>query len=112
VLKSPHGETVEISAEAGRGDSSAAEYLALIALLEAARRAGARTLSIYGDSRVVIDDMLAPRDGGIRSLTHHAMHARSLITQIGEVRLQWIPRERNASADALSRRALASELAA
>lgn len=69
-------------------------------------------MSIYGDSRVVIDDMLAPRDGGIRSLAHHATRARSLIAQIGVVNLQWIPRERNASADALSHRALASELAA
>jgi ribonuclease HI len=109
VLNSPHGDTVEISAEAGRGDSSAAEYLALIALLEAAHRSGARMLSIYGDSRVVIDDLLMPRDGGIRSLAHHAARARRLMAQIGEVRLQWIPRERNSNADALSRRALVSE---
>ncbi len=41
VLRSPRGEIFEISATVGHGDSSAAEYLALIALLETALREGA-----------------------------------------------------------------------
>ncbi|WP_250464376.1 ribonuclease HI family protein [Caballeronia sp. GAFFF2] len=106
VLQSPQGEVVEISAEAGRGDSSVAEYRALIALLEAALREGATEIAIHGDSRVVIDDMHASEGAGIRSLTHFAREARALIARIGAVRLTWIPRERNASADVLSRRAL------
>jgi ribonuclease HI len=106
VLIGPLGATVEISAVAGFGDSSAAEYLALIALLEAAQREGAADIVIYGDSRVVIDDMNAPPNAGIRSLAHHAARARALIAKIGDVRLQWIPRARNVRADELSRASL------
>lgn len=106
VLKGPQGRSVEMSAAAGIGDSSAAEYLALIALLETGLREGAAQLVIYGDSRVVIDDIAAPENAGIRSLAHHAQRVRTLIAQIGDVRLQWIPRARNADADRLSRQAL------
>jgi ribonuclease HI len=112
VLIGPRGETVEISVAAGTGDSSAAEYLALIALLEAALREGADAVVIHGDSRVVIDDMNAPRDAGIRSLAHHAARARALVESIGDVRLQWIPRARNVHADELSRAAFESARAA
>ncbi|BAN22823.1 ribonuclease HI family protein [Caballeronia insecticola] len=108
VLVGPLGETVEISRTAGHGDSSAAEYLALIAVLEAALRAKVREIVIHGDSRVVIDDLSAPNGAGSRALAHHAAHARALIARIGAVRLQWIPRARNARADALSREALGS----
>jgi ribonuclease HI len=106
VLKSPRGEMIEISETAGRGDSSAAEYLALIALLDVALKEGVRGLTIYGDSRVVIDDMGARAGEGIRSLDHYASRARELVAAIGDVTLQWIPRERNARADALTRRAV------
>jgi ribonuclease HI len=107
VLKSPCGATLEISATAGHGDSSAAEYLALTALLETAQREGAASLTIHGDSRVVIDDVHAGESACIRALAHHAARVRALIAQIGDVRLQWIPRARNAHADRLSRQALA-----
>ncbi|SAK66188.1 14.7 kDa ribonuclease H-like protein [Caballeronia glebae] len=106
VLVGPLGETVEISVAAGMGDSSAAEYLALIAVLEAALREGVTDAVIYGDSRVVIDDVNASGGVGIRSLAHQAARVRALIAQIGDVRLQWIPRARNARADTLSRAAL------
>ncbi|SAL19425.1 bifunctional RNase H/acid phosphatase [Caballeronia cordobensis] len=112
VLVGPLGATVEISAAMGTGDSSAAEYLALIALLEAALREGAADIVMYGDSRVVIDDMNAPQNAGIRSLAHHAARARALIARIGDVRLQWVPRARNVRADELSRAALESTGAA
>jgi ribonuclease HI len=108
MLVGPLGEAFEISLAAGNGDSSVAEYLALIAVLEAAQRAGATDAVIYGDSRVVIDDVGAPDGAGIRSLAHHAARVRALIAQIGDVRLQWIPRARNVRADALSREALGS----
>ncbi|WP_341866815.1 ribonuclease HI family protein [Caballeronia pedi] len=108
VLIGPAGETFEISNASGVGDSSAAEYLALIAVLEAASREGAVDLVIHGDSRVVIDDVNSPDGATIASLTHHAARVRALIAQIGDVRLQWIPRARNLRADALSRDALGS----
>ncbi|WP_244813753.1 ribonuclease HI family protein [Caballeronia sp. Lep1P3] len=105
VLKGPDGGVVEFSATAGSGDSSAAEYSALIALLEMALRDRASRVTIHGDSRVVIDDVSAGEGAGIRSLAHHAARVRALIGEIGDVRLQWIPRARNAHADRLSREA-------
>lgn len=101
LLKSPHGDVLEISAAAGQGDSSKAEYLALISVLEAALNRKAETLVIYGDSRVVIDDVKS-RPGAL-ALASHAAQARRLIDAIGDVRLHWIPRAKNVSADALSR---------
>jgi len=106
VLQSPEGEVVEISAAAGHGDSSKAEYLALISVLEAALRVRPARLVIYGDSRVVIDDVRRDSDTGSSVLAGHAEHARRLIGELGDVRLHWIPRGRNASADVLSRQAL------
>jgi ribonuclease HI len=106
VLRSPSGETFEVSVAAGHGDCNVAEYLALIAVLETALREGVQSLSVQGDSRVVLDDLLKPEGEGIRALTHHAARVRALIAAIGKVRLQWIPRGCNADADALSRRAL------
>lgn len=103
LLKSPHGDVTEISAAAGRGDSSKAEYLALISVLEAALHRRAEKLVIYGDSRVVIDDVRS--HPGALALAHHAQEARRLIAALGDVHLHWIPRHRNASADALSRQA-------
>jgi ribonuclease HI len=106
VLVGPCGRTVEISVACGHGDSSVAEYRALIAVLEAALRERARGIVIHGDSRVVIDDVNAPGQTGIRALADHAQRARALIAQLGDVRIQWIPRARNHRADALSRAAL------
>jgi ribonuclease HI len=107
LLRNPEGETVTISAAAGHGDSSVAEYLALISILEAARAARPVQLIVYGDSRVVIDDVRLESGEGARALAHYAERARRLIGEIGDVRLHWIPRGRNAGADALSREALA-----
>lgn len=106
VLVGPCGRTVEISAACGHGDSSVAEYRALIAVLEAALREQAQGIVIHGDSRVVIDDVNAPEHTGVRALAAYAQHARALIAQLGDARIQWLPRARNQRADALSRAAL------
>ncbi|MDR5756708.1 ribonuclease HI family protein [Caballeronia sp. LZ035] len=106
VLVGPCGLTVEISAACGHGDSSVAEYRALIAVLEAALRERAQGVVIHGDSRVVIDDVNGPEHMGIRTLAAYAHQARALIAQLGDARIQWLPRARNQRADALSRAAL------
>jgi ribonuclease HI len=108
LLESPNGEVVEISAVAGHGDSCKAEYLALIAVLEAAlsRQPAPEKLVIHGDSQVVIEDVLRDATRGAPSLSSYATHARELIAQLADVRLQWIPRHRNTIADALSQSAI------
>jgi ribonuclease HI len=108
VLKGPHGEIDEIVRAVGFGNSSEAEYQALIAVLEAALARGARGLTVYGDSRVVIDDVNGPAAKGAASLQGFRQAARDLIGQLDGVTLRWIPRAKNAEADALSQRAVSA----
>jgi ribonuclease HI len=109
LLKGPAGERIEISRPAGYGNSSEAEYRALIALLEAAVQCGAHGLTIYGDSKVVIDDLNGPYGAAAVSLLECRAAALALIAQLGDVTLRWIPRHKNGEADALSQ--LASRVA-
>jgi ribonuclease HI len=107
LLLGPQGESIELSLAAGYGNSSEAEYRALIAVLEAAVRRSAHELTIYGDSRVVIDDVNGPAHAAARSLLAYRSAARALLDQLRGVTLRWVPRHRNTHADALSQRAAA-----
>ena len=57
----PKGREWHYSASLGYGSSSDAEYQALIAALELALQHGAQVLYVFGDSRVILDDVQAPR---------------------------------------------------
>lgn len=104
LLRNPNGKLFELCAAAGHGDSNQAEYLALIAVLETAVRMQAAPLVIYGDSRVVIDSLRSDSHAGMLS-DYHAQ-ARTLLAQLPDVTLHWVPRHQNAAADALSQRAM------
>ena len=108
LLESPDGEVVKISAIAGHGDSCKAEYLAMIAVLEAAlsQRPAPEKLVIHGDSQVVIEDVLRDAANSAPALISYATQARELISQLADVHFQWIPRHRNTAADALSQSAI------
>lgn len=109
-LVGPDGEVVELSEPAGYGNSSEAEYLALIAVLEAALARRAFDLTVYGDSRVVIDDVAAPAASSAPSLAPLRDRVHALLAQLPGARLRWVPRHKNLDADALSQRANASPL--
>ncbi|MES2152001.1 MAG: ribonuclease HI family protein [Pseudomonadota bacterium] len=104
LLTGPLGERIEISQAAGHGNSGEAEYRALIAVLGAAVRAGAHALTVYGDSRVVVDDVTGTRPAAA-ALSELRNEAQALLAQLREVSLRWIPRHKNGAADALSQRA-------
>jgi len=106
LLKSPDGRTIEISLAAGHGDSNEAEYLALIAVLEEAVRIQPEKLMVYGDSQVVIGEMNSRIGASTSNLKALSERAKQLISQLDAVSLQWITRQKNAAADALSQRAL------
>ncbi len=108
LLLGPNGERITVSRAAGYGNSSEAEYLALIALLEAAIAAGARELTLYGDSQVVINDVTGCAARGAKSLAQMRLQAQSLIAELGAVAVRWIPRHKNGQADALSQEALSA----
>lgn len=105
LLKGPAGEHIEISQPAGHGNSSEAEYRALIAVLEAALRAGSTPLTVYGDSQVVVNDMNGADASAAPSLQAYRAVAQALVAQMRDVTLRWIPRHKNPEADALSQRA-------
>ena len=105
LLLGPGGERIEISRAAGYGNSSEAEYRALIALLEAAIDCGAHGMTIHGDSKVVIDDLNGRFADAAVSLQDCRTQALALIGQLRDVTLRWIPRHKNIHADALSQRA-------
>jgi ribonuclease HI len=104
-LVGPAGELVELSQPAGYGNSSEAEYLALIAVLEAALAQGARELTVYGDSRVVLDDVAAADAKSAPVLQPYRDRARALLARLPGTALRWVPRHKNVDADALSQRA-------
>jgi ribonuclease HI len=115
LLLGPAGERIEISERAGHGNSGEAEYLALVALLEAAVAARPGVLAIYGDSQVVIGDVAggvgAAGGAGAAGLEQHRERALDLLAQLaksGRVTLHWVPRHRNGEADRLSQQAIAS----
>lgn len=107
LLIGPDGATVEICRCAGVGNSSVAEYRALIAVLEAGVQLQPAQLVVYGDSLVIIDDINQRAAKGALSLRGERARALSLIAQMTDVQLRWIPRHRNAAADRLSQQAVA-----
>ncbi len=108
LLTGPDGERIAVSRAAGYGNSSEAEYRALITLLETALEHGADGLTVYGDSKVVIDDVLGTGAAPAAALSDLRAGARALLARFKDITLRWIPRHRNADADALSQQARAS----
>lgn len=108
LLLGPAGERIEISRGAGHGTSGDAEYLALIALLEAAVQARAAELLVYGDSQAVVQDVLLAGVPGAKGLEAHRSRVHALMAQLDHVNVRWLPRHRNHEADELSQRALAT----
>ncbi|MYN04657.1 reverse transcriptase-like protein [Pseudoduganella sp. DS3] len=105
LLSGPSGERVEISRRAGHGSSGDAEYLALIAALEKAVELGVGELLLYGDSQVVVQDLLVSPAAGAKGLEQHRARAAQLIAALAQVHVRWIPRHKNGEADRLSQQA-------
>jgi ribonuclease HI len=105
LLLGPDGAVVEIARDAGHGNSSEAEYAALVALLEAALAHGVSDVALHGDSRVVIDDVTGPDAFAAPALHDWRQRARALLAQLPQATLRWVPRHKNTAADALSQHA-------
>ena len=108
VLNAPDGAVRHISRAAGIGDGNAAEYRALIALLELAVALRVTRLIVHGDSQVVIQDVSGQMPVRTPALAPSRVRVMRLMRQIASVELVWIPRARNTDADALARRGLAA----
>ena len=107
VLLAPDAHRFEKSERlSGNGCNNEAELQALCALLEMAFAAGARHLQVRGDSDVTIRYVNGPEATAIEPLLTLVLRARQLMAHFDDVQLTWIPQQRNAEADRLSRQAL------
>ncbi|MGW8392024.1 ribonuclease HI family protein [Pseudoduganella sp. HUAS MS19] len=106
LLSGPAGERVEISRRAGHGSSGDAEYLALIAALEKAVELGVPELLVFGDSQVVVQDVLVSPQSGAKALEEHRARVGQLMAALAQVHVRWVPRHRNGDADRLSQQAV------
>jgi ribonuclease HI len=82
-----------------------AEYAALLCLLEGAREKAVSEIEIRGDSRLVVSQVNKKWKINFPHLRELAVRAWELMDGM-DVRLVWVPREENVTADALSNEAI------
>jgi ribonuclease HI len=83
-----------------------AEYEALIAGLELARRHGIDLIRVFSDSALVVNTVNGDWNLKPEDLKDLSVKARLVVTEFADIRLCWVPREMNLEADALASRAL------
>lgn len=100
------GEVVWECAEyLGRKTNNEAEYTALLRLLEEAKKRGENEIEIYGDSKLVVCQVKREWKINKPHLLELARQAWALMDGMN-VKLLWVPREKNKLADALSNKAI------
>mgnify|MGYP001618610179 CR=1 FL=1 len=100
------GDRKVLSKAFGRGTNNQAEYHGLILGLRHALAMGAERVTVHGDSQLVLrqlDGRYAVKADGLRALHDEA---KGLLGRFTQVKLEWVPRERNGEADEASRAAL------
>ncbi|WP_347353771.1 reverse transcriptase-like protein [Intrasporangium sp.] len=105
---------VELAEPLGTASNNVAEYSALIAGLQAALDLDpSATVEVRMDSRLVVEQMSGRWKIKHEDMRRLARQARELCSRIvaggGSVDFQWVPREQNAAADALSNEAMDGE---
>lgn len=107
VLTEPDGTRHTMSeASPERGCNNEAELRALLATLRELKSRGAGALRIHCDNSVVVEQVGSSTAKPIARLASLFDEARALLDSFEQATLTWIPRHRNAEADALARAAL------
>ncbi|MCM2347756.1 MAG: reverse transcriptase-like protein [Acidovorax soli] len=88
------------------GCNNEAELRALLLALAELQARGASALQVHSDSSILVEQLGGTPVVPIARLQDLFDQARRLLQTFGPVQLQWIPRRRNAEADALARAAL------
>lgn len=88
------------------GCNNEAELLALTLALQDLRERGATTVRAYSDNSTLVEQLVGPQARPIARLAGLFDDARALLGGFDDARVHWIPRHRNAEADALARGAL------
>ena len=92
----------ELSGSLGIATNNVAEYNGLIAALQWAIDNNLSAISIKGDSLLIIEQMRGNYKVKNEGLKPLHMKARMLVMQIGNVKFDHVPREKNKEADRLS----------
>jgi ribonuclease HI len=99
------GKTRTLAKPLGRGTNNIAEYEAAIAGLSLALAMGATSATLHGDSQLILRQLGGQYKVSAPGLKALHAQAQALMAELGKVRLEWVPREKNAEADALSKTA-------
>ncbi|HKV90508.1 MAG TPA: ribonuclease HI [Thermoplasmata archaeon] len=92
--------------------NNVAEYVGAIRALEYLVSSGYHgTVLVLGDSQLVIRQVSGEYEVKADHLRAYHQHLGALAARLGEVRYDWVPREENLRADALSKRAIAEAAA-
>ena len=89
-----------------RATNNVAEYHGMLRGLEAARDLGARTVDVYMDSKLVVEQMSGRWKIKHPDMQKLAVEARKEADSFDSVSYTWVPRAQNAVADALSNQAM------
>lgn len=100
------GRRTQHSQRGPRGTNNEAEYLGLITGLKAAKAAGATSLTVKGDSQLIIRQLEGQYKVKAANLRPMFEEAKALLRNFEQVRLEWVRRDLNAEADAAARAAI------
>lgn len=107
VWSADHGEVLaEVKEAIGRASNNVAEYRGLIAGLDAAASVGATEVEVCMDSKLVVEQMAGRWRVKHPDLAPLHQQARDRAQAFDHVSYTWVPRARNAHADALANQAM------
>lgn len=90
----------------GRGTNNEAEYHAVIAGVGLAVEMGAKTVTVHGDSQLVLRQLEGKYKVKAENLVDLHAEAKRRLAKFAQVSFIWVPREENAEADRLAREAI------
>ncbi|XP_071902705.1 uncharacterized protein [Coffea arabica] len=109
LLISPTGEELPYALRFDfRASNNESEYEALIAGMEMARKLGARSVKVYSDSQLIVNQIGGTYEVKEGSLRKYVAKTCELRGQFEQFTLEQIPRSQNKRADALSKLASTS----
>lgn len=89
-----------------KATNNVAEYHGMLRGLEAARDLGARTVEVYMDSKLVVEQMSGRWKIKHPDMQKLALEARRVMDSFDATTFTWVPRAKNTVADALSNQAM------
>jgi len=110
VITSGHQTLAAVGRTIGSTTNNQAEYQAIVAALEHAKKLKVTAIHLCSDSELVIKQLRGEYKVKNKELAPWFLRATSLINEIGHVTLTAVRREKNVAADALVNAALDGEL--